>query len=619
MLRPEPMLRVQLLAKRSDERRLIDLLADLKAVHLESHRKERISGTELDIGTPLQGADALSSTLTVVRSLLSKLPPSSDARVAAWDGAMGDMAARVDALSAEYAAHEERTLALSRDAQRVAEQERLLTMVQGLEGPVDALLRAHSVEPVLAARTPQSRQDALREVKPLMEMHGQGSLLMIVRKGTADAARAALKVAGFEIVELSPLRGLEGTVVQAREALARERERIAGQRDEEESFSRRFASHAAFLKGSEQALALELLKAQAPLHFGETKRTVLIRGFIPEAQEAAFRRRLESSGIDTVMDLAHAHEAPTKLDNPPVLDSFEDLVRLYTLPRYNEIDPTSLMAITFPLFFGFMLGDIGYGLCVLALAIVLLRMPDLKGFGNILLLSAIASVVFGAVFGEFFGLEHVFGLELHPLINRAHDTTTMLLIAIGIGVAHITLGLLIGIVNEAHHEGIWMGLLKKGSWILLEIGAILAAAAYGLLKTIPVLNQIAVAPPVAWAVLALAVIGIYAGEKLQGLFELPAIFGNTFSYARLVAIGLSSVYLALVINDMGGGLVAKGGIWLAVGILVILFGHALNLALGLLGPFLHSLRLHYAEFFTKFYAGGGTEYRPFGTVEGEPR
>jgi V/A-type H+/Na+-transporting ATPase subunit I len=94
-----------------------------------------------------------------------------------------------------------------------------------------------------------------------------------------------------------------------------------------------------------------------------------------------------------------------------------------------------------------------------------------------------------------------------------------------------------------------------------------------------------------------------------------SMFSNMLSYARLVAIGLASVYLAFVVNQIAGGMFVKGGLWLALGVIILIIGHAVNLALGLMGPFLHSLRLHYVEFFTKFYEGGGRQYKPFGTIE----
>jgi V/A-type H+-transporting ATPase subunit I len=149
---------------------------------------------------------------------------------------------------------------------------------------------------------------------------------------------------------------------------------------------------------------------------------------------------------------------------------------------------------------------------------------------------------------------------------------------------------------------------------VLQAGVVLVAASKGLLEQVPLLSGIHASALAGWIVLGLGVLGILVGERLQGLFELPSIFGNILSYLRLVAIGLSSVYLALVINDLGGELVHSGGMWIAVGVLVIVLGHALNLALGLLGPFMHSLRLHYAEFFMKFYAGGGKAYDPFGAA-----
>jgi V/A-type H+-transporting ATPase subunit I len=114
-------------------------------------------------------------------------------------------------------------------------------------------------------------------------------------------------------------------------------------------------------------------------------------------------------------------------------------------------------------------------------------------------------------------------------------------------------------------------------------------------------------------VLLLSVIMIYGGEGVQGLVELPAIFTNILSYMRLGAVGLASVGLAVVINEeLVMPFFAKGGFFILAGILIMVIGHTINIGLGIIGPFLHSIRLHYVEFFTRFYKGGGKEYSPFG-------
>jgi len=105
---------------------------------------------------------------------------------------------------------------------------------------------------------------------------------------------------------------------------------------------------------------------------------------------------------------------------------------------------------------------------------------------------------------------------------------------------------------------------------------------------------------------------IYKGEGAKGLIEIPALFSHMLSYARLMAVGLASVILAAVINDLAGEMFAAGIAGIIGGVLLLAVGHSVNIGLGLISPFLHSLRLHYVEFFTKFYHGGGIRYIPFG-------
>ncbi|KHO46844.1 MAG: V-type ATP synthase subunit I, V-type H+-transporting ATPase subunit I, partial [archaeon GW2011_AR3] len=111
---------------------------------------------------------------------------------------------------------------------------------------------------------------------------------------------------------------------------------------------------------------------------------------------------------------------------------------------------------------------------------------------------------------------------------------------------------------------------------------------------------------------AVSIVLLWLGEGVKGLIEIPSIFSNILSYARLMAIGLASVKLAEVVNEFATEFIHQGGIYIFYAVLLLVVGHVINNALGIIGPFLHSLRLHYVEFFTKFFKGGGKEYIPFG-------
>ena len=400
--------------------------------------------------------------------------------------------------------------------------------------------------------------------------------------------------------------------------------------------------HSNFILKAEKHIQIESEKAESPLRFASSKNTFLVKGWVPVKNKERLKKSLE----DVTNNKVHlSFEKPSKKDNvpiafkhPKIVEPFEAFMDLYTLPSYKEIDPTFFMFLTFPIFFGFMLGDVGYGLVIFGLFSWLKKkMPGAKNFLNAFIIAAVCSMLFGVVFGEYFGYEEVspqlgHKLGIHPhemnshgvtkviypiphLFARSHNITDLLSLSILFGVTHVLIGLLLGFINIFNAHGLKHAFFEKGGWILLLPAVLWLLTDFLGVVTGFVANIMRLFVPQMNIMLILAIVGVFViikGEGARGAVELPAILSNILSYARLMAVGLASLSLALVVNDMAGQMFQSGIIGIISGILILILGHTINIALGILSPFLHSLRLHYVEFFGKFFEGGGRRFESFG-------
>lgn len=349
--------------------------------------------------------------------------------------------------------------------------------------------------------------------------------------------------------------------------------------------------------------------------FGETDHTFVIVGWTPERDLPRVKEALAAEVGDAVLvevlPLSHADEAraPVALVNPGPTRPFQSLVRLLALPRYGGIDPTMLMAFFLPIFFGMILGDVGYGALLLVLCFFLLRRfrktGTVRDIVQVLAMGSAWGIVFGFLYGEAFGTlgEHLGMRALWISRTSAAQVSGLLLSAIAVGVIHITLGLVLG-VWEAVRERSRNHLLERGGMLVGLIGLFVVVSV--LVKWLP---SGFMTPGIAILIIGIALLGASLGwlGLLMGPIEFIGLLGNILSYLRIAAIGLASVYLARVANELAGSL---GNV--VVGVIVAILIHALNLVLGAFSPTIHSLRLHYVEFFRKFYEGGGRPYAPFG-------
>ncbi|MBI5328972.1 MAG: hypothetical protein HZB80_11905 [Deltaproteobacteria bacterium] len=340
-----------------------------------------------------------------------------------------------------------------------------------------------------------------------------------------------------------------------------------------------------------------------------TRFTFVIVGWIPKDKFHALSAAIMDKFGDKVMvrEMEIREDEidliPVYIKNPKLLKPFEVFLNILPPPKYGSVDPTPYLALFFPTFFGLILGDIGYGGILFVLSRYLKKRfkarEYLSSLASVLTISSLFAMAFGILFGEFFGdLGERFGL-LHPIIfDRVKAMKVFLLLAIGIGAGHIFLGLMLAIVNYIH-RGKGREAMAKASTLILMLAliAILAVLAGYLPKGL-------ITPGVVIMLAAFIILILFEG--VIGPLEAVKTIGNILSYARIMAIGTASVALALLANKLGG--LTDNVI---LGIFIAGIVHIINILLGILSPGIQALRLHYVEFFSKFYQTGGRRYEPF--------
>ena len=379
--------------------------------------------------------------------------------------------------------------------------------------------------------------------------------------------------------------------------------------------------HAEQLRNLRAGMAAELDQIHAVELVGATKRTFVTDCWVPtrdvdELRAALLERLGPALVVDEIEMSRHNPETPVLLHNPGWARPFEFFVRFLDIPRAGSIDPTILTALFLPLFFGVMVGDLGYGIILFVAAIAARRRfaersPFLASFAWVMLLGSAWAIVFGVLFGEVFGDlgKRLFGDWAVWMYRPGADSLEpLLLFAIAIGAAHVVLGVVLGLREAVRFREHRVMLDKLGT--LLVLGGLFAIA--GLVADR--LPAGVMTPAVAAIIVGIVLVTSLHGALglVMGPLELIGTLGNVLSYLRLAAVGLASAYLAIVANELG----SAGPIWM--GILIATFFHTLNLALAAFSPMIQALRLHYVEFFSKFVIGGGRPFRPFGQRPEDP-
>lgn len=595
MFKPVEMTRVRVVGLRRDAEAVIERLHEAGIAQIDDISEDGRYAAFAAADRPMDKFGEISKHLVALRSLESTLMPQKTVHVKALPlkTALEKAALLESTAGAEMAALKAESDSLTKREAELQALRDQLQLFKSLDADL-SLLQNPKLAFFSGEMPAASIESALAGMSAERLLHAEPSgkrvaLVLAVPAEHAEKTAGALAKRGFAGRELPRLAGRPKKIL---DDAAAEMSSIAARRT---AIGARIAAvsraHYAETAALREMLEIEAQRAEVTANFGRTENAFIFEAWVPAADYARLERSLgEISAAVHAERLAFKHgEAPTKLRNPKPAQPFEFLVRFISVPRSDEFDPTAFFALTFPIIYGMMLGDVGYGALALLLALVLHRKAAgmAKTIAAILVPASVSSIIFGFLFGEFFGFEFY-----HAPINRLEDVQTMLLITIAIGALHLGFGLFLGFL-EALGEKNYKHAFAKLGWIGIEAGALVLLS-----------QQLAGA-----AILLISLALILRGEGIFGLIEIPGLLSNVLSYTRIVAVGIASVAFALVVNaakpEPSMGIAA---IFMAV---VFLLGHLLNFVLGLFEPFVQAARLHYVEFFTKFYRGGGALFTPF--------
>ncbi|WP_148413659.1 V-type ATP synthase subunit I [Haloferax sp. KTX1] len=720
MLRPEQMSKVSVTGSKGVMPEVIEATHDLRLLHVTEYDGSWREEFGFETGTPIEGAESASDKLVTIRSLKSILgveeTEAGRQRIVPDDA----LEEPLEEIRTEVNELDDRRSELRSRLDDIDEEVDAMEPFVDLGIDLDLLSGYESLQVVVGQGKVETVERAVVDADDInaYEIFSGERTHAIFGRPTEDASETALVDAlvgtDFATLEIPDAEGSPEDYIQDLQQQKRELESKLNTVESE--LNDIAVEEGEFLLAAEERLAIDVQKTEAPLSFATTENAFVAEGWIPterynefatglkdavgehvdveEIERAEFSRDGHDHAREEVAESGSAAAATDggtvsmSSDDPPVVqknggavEPFELLVQAVNRPNYYEFDPTIILFLTFPTFFGFMIGDFGYGVIYTAIGFFLYSKFDdgaLKSMGGVTLAAGLFTTLFGILYGEIFGFhlitqyfwEGMLGLS-HPPIEKGLSPATAewalgwLTVSVVVGIIHVNVGYIFDFVESYELHGAKEAVLESGSWILMLNGLWIwifsdalggvppeflftTFAADGLIP----LGFSGFSFTVGWVGFGMYILGavLLGMAELAELVEFAAPLSNVLSYTRLGAVLIAKASMAFAVNllvfgvfvtgegseaewhfglghmyhvgdmyhghevteVMFGGLFHSGAAGVVGGLLVLVVGHLVVLALGVTSAGLQAVRLEYVEFFNKFFEGGGREYMPFG-------
>ena len=454
-------------------------------------------------------------------------------------------------------------------------------------------------------------------------------LTVTAHKSVFDDVENLLSGAGFaqcpytgSVTGVSQLASLNGQLNEAQK----------GQQEAEEAIAE-LIPEIRKLKIYSDYIGFQIDKAEATGKLLGTERTFFLEAFVPEDAEEAVKGELDSSAFPMwyeFSDPGEDEEVPTLLKNNAVVSNFEAITNMYSPPNAREFDPNTIMAFFYSLFLGFIMGDVGYGILMAvgggALWFKSRKGSGLKSLAGVFAIGGFFAIIWGFLFNSLFGVQILPNTVLPDAQSGMYTfmgikIPAVLVIAMLLGISHLCAGYACKAFQEWRLGHVLDGIFDGLTWALFALGS--AIAIVGMVEDFNLPKALVwVGGIMAGASLVIAAVTAGRKEKLIGKFTkgFGSVYGiinyvsDILSYARLYGLMLSGAIIAQIVSKYSIQFITGGNFAFAIlGVVLMVVGHAFNIAIGLLGAYIHDARLQYVEFYGRFYSGEGELFTPLGS------